>query len=160
MADGRFVAAVTFLQEAEVRSLIEECLQAACFLAFRQEPDARIAAAFLTHSEQRFRLSYPLGSWPPRGDAKNDFWGDDETEDELEVGKSVSATEAARNKARLVAFINRIKKLSQECNQSVELGQQNNLNDTEEITPKVVFGVPPRPGAQGVGQPETLLAMG
>ncbi len=133
MADGRFVAAVTFLQEAEVRSLIEECLQAACFRAFQQEPDARIADAFLAHSEQRFRLSYPLGSWP-RGDAEDDFWGDDETEDELEVGKSVSATEAARNQARLVAFINRIKKLSQECNQSVELGQQNNLNDTEEIT--------------------------
>jgi hypothetical protein len=55
------MAAVTFMSEFEVRAHIDECIEAACLASIENQPDAKVAAALLTHREQRFRLSYLLG---------------------------------------------------------------------------------------------------
>ena len=60
-AEGPFMAAVTFMSEFEVRAHIDECVEAACLASIESQPDAKVAAALLTHREQRFRLSYLLG---------------------------------------------------------------------------------------------------
>jgi len=61
-ADGPFKAAVTFVSEFEVRAYIDECIEAACLAVIENQSNEKIAAALLTHKEQRFRLSYILGS--------------------------------------------------------------------------------------------------
>lgn len=73
-ADGDFQAAVTFMSEFEVRAHLDECIEAACLAATEGQPDAKVAAALLTHHEQRFRLSYLLGEW------ESDATVDDEEE--------------------------------------------------------------------------------
>src|SRR5208283_2299599 len=62
-APGAFRAAVTFMPEHEVRAHIEECLEEACLETVQSRSDAKVMGAFLQHREQRFRLSYILGSW-------------------------------------------------------------------------------------------------
>ena len=61
-AAAPFKAAITFMSEAEIRFSVGECLEEACLAAVRGRDDMRIANALLEHPEQRFRLSYPLGS--------------------------------------------------------------------------------------------------
>lgn len=63
IADGPFGAAVTFMSEFEVRAHIDECIEAACLAVIEGQPDTKVAAALLTHREQRFRLAYVLGEW-------------------------------------------------------------------------------------------------
>ena len=69
-SDGPFDAVVTFMDEHEVRNEIENCLHNACRVVIdtregSERGDGRIASALLTPSDQRFRLSYPLGRWTP-----------------------------------------------------------------------------------------------
>jgi predicted GTPase len=71
-ADGDFRAAVTFFSEFQVQTYVEECLLAACFAAFEGADDAKVAERLLNHSDQKFRLSYVLGSWPSVADADDD----------------------------------------------------------------------------------------
>ena len=115
-ADGPFEAAVTFMPEHEVRAHIDECLEEACLCAVQQQPDAKIAAALLSHREQRFRLFYPLGAWQEE-EAETpafEFSFDDEEPDLdlLDAQEMLSATETARNQRRLAEFVARIKNLS------------------------------------------------
>ena len=60
---GPYKAAVTFISEFEVRANIDECIEAACLAATEGQSDSKVAAALLTHHEQRFRLAYLLGDW-------------------------------------------------------------------------------------------------
>ncbi len=62
-ADGAFIAAVTFMSEFEVRAHIDECIEAACFSTIGGQRSEKVAAALLTHREQRFRLFHILGEW-------------------------------------------------------------------------------------------------
>jgi hypothetical protein len=115
-ADGPFEAVVTFMPEHEVRAHIDECLEDACLCAIQQQPVEKIAAALLSHREQRFRLFYPLGAWQETNvQAEDDFSFDDEEpeEDGLEEQEAVSADETTRNRERLVEFVDRILGLAQ-----------------------------------------------
>ena len=58
-----YEAAVTFLSQQEVRGLVDECVNEASLAAVRELDDHAVTAALLEHPEQRFRLSYPLGTW-------------------------------------------------------------------------------------------------
>ena len=62
-AEGIFSAVVTFMPEHEVRAHVDECLEEACLAAIQSQLDSKIVAVLLSHREQRFRLSYTLGSW-------------------------------------------------------------------------------------------------
>jgi len=61
--DGPFQAVVTFFPEAMIKTYVQESVDDACKAVWRQESDEKIAKELLNHKEQRFRLSYLLGSW-------------------------------------------------------------------------------------------------
>ncbi len=136
-ADGPFEAVVTFLPEHEVRAHIDECLEEACLSAIQQQPEAKIAAALLSHREQRFRLFYPLGSWKEESaKAQDDYSFDDEEPevDALEEQETVSAAETTRNQARLIEFVSRVKELSRKAgNMTAEsVGTLEDMDDPED----------------------------
>ena len=121
-ADTPFQAAVTFMTEHETRCAVDECLQEACFETVRGRDDTGIANALLEHKEQRFRLSYLLGAWrteapTAKSDNQHDFDyeydDDDDRESEpLSESEEVGGDEAAKNNARLNAYVVRIKTIS------------------------------------------------
>ena len=110
-----YKAAITFMNEHEVRCAVDECLEEACISLIR-EPDqsnARVAEALLEHREQRFRLSYILGSWPQDlQESESDYeyemdFGQSET-DSLSDDEAVAAKEVKRNCEHLAVYVDRI----------------------------------------------------
>ena len=137
---GPFKAAVTFMTEYEVRGAVDECLEAACVSAVRGEDDQRIAGAILEHPEQRFRLSYPLGSWrqePTKQQAPSDEdsdWMFDDLEDsteELPEDEIVSGDEVTRNNTLLSEYVTRVKDVAQTVQRRVlpELGSLQDMKN-------------------------------
>lgn len=118
MADGPFRAAVTFMSELEVRAHIDECIEAACLEAIKGKPDAKIAAALLTHREQRFRLSYLIGEWGIDEPADDDDFsfdsatptasGNPDDED------SVTDDAWQANSKRIESYVSRVRDLATE----------------------------------------------
>jgi hypothetical protein len=82
-AEGGFSAVVTFFSEFQVQASIEECISDACMAVLDGAPEDKVAEKFLSHKDQKFRLSYLLGAWRRGGAAKSDN-DDDEDEDEDE----------------------------------------------------------------------------
>jgi hypothetical protein len=113
---------VTFMSEFEVRAHIDECIEAACLASIESQHDAKVAAALLTHREQRFRLCYIFGDWnvdertdqddfsfnaPPSVAAGNPDEEDTVSEDEQHVngeriGHCFSETDPNRHLVRIV----------------------------------------------------------
>lgn len=121
-AEGLFEAVVTFMPDHEVRAHIDECLEEASLRAVQGQPEEKIAAALLSHREQRFRLSYTLGGWgsnEPDGDAVFTFDDDEGDSDEIDPAEAVSASEEADNRVRLDSFLARIHALVQEVGAQV-----------------------------------------
>lgn len=116
-APGDFRAAVTFMPEHEVRAHIDECLEEACLEAVQGRSDVKIMGALLQHKEQRFRLSYVLGSWTEHsGVDQSDFTFDDDeaAEADIDEDEAVSPEEKARNLSRLREYLAKIKKMASE----------------------------------------------
>ncbi len=121
-APGDFRAAVTFMPEHELRAHIEECLEEACLEAVQRHSNSKIMGAFLQHREQRFRLSYILGSWTEASGAdESEFAFDDENviEAEIDESEAVGLEERSRNLIRLQAYLERIKRIADEVEKSV-----------------------------------------
>ena len=68
---------MTFFPRRLIRTYIAESVLEACETAWRDENRERIAHDLLYHKEQRFRLSYLLGSWVSNQDPDEDDWGED-----------------------------------------------------------------------------------
>jgi hypothetical protein len=112
--DGPYKAAVTFMSEFEVRAHIDECIEAACLSAVEGQDDTKVAAALLTHREQRFRLSYVLGEMPTQDSEDQDdfsFESGAGTAD-LDEAELVSDTQRKLNGDRIADYIDRIKTLA------------------------------------------------
>jgi len=118
-ADGPFKAAVTFVSEFEVRAYIDECIEAACLTAIESQSNDKIAAALLTHKEQRFRLSYILGSANVADDE-----GADEDDFQFDIAPGalgnpddediVSEAERRANAERIAGYIEQVRSLAAE----------------------------------------------
>jgi len=116
-SQGSFEAAVTFMPEHEVRAHIDECLEEACLEAVQEKAIGKIAAALLEHREQRFRLSYVLGSWTDTAKEDDaDFSFDDELDTAVEIdpAEAVPYEEQEGNHDRLKGFISRVRTLTTE----------------------------------------------
>lgn len=126
---GDFHAVVTFMPEHQVRAYVDECLEAACLEAVQGSPAAKIMAALLQHEEQRFRLSYVLGSWLSSQTEGNDdeFSFEDEPDEvtQISVDEVVSGKEQEENRARLQHYFSAISTVASSVESRVrkELGE-------------------------------------
>ncbi len=116
-AEGPFQAVVTFFTEFLVQANVEDCLLNACTAVWEKESDARLAERLLNHSDQRFRLSYSLGSWREDTDtaASEDDWSFGEAVAPTPVATDeefVSSEEVRANQAALVTYVKRIRSIS------------------------------------------------
>ncbi len=141
-----FKAAITFMTEHEVRCAVDECLEATCESVVRGHSDTRIAEALLEHREQRFRLSYPLGSWqqeqPGQGmDDEYEMAFEDMDEspetDALPEDETVGRNEISSNNRRLHEFVDRIKGVATTVREQVaqerdDFDVLNNANQRQE----------------------------
>lgn len=121
IADSLFEAAITFMTEHEVRCAVDECLEEACIGVIRGQDDAGIADALLEHREQRFRLSYLLGSWQQHQPGKEmddqyemDYGYEDETAeaDILPDDEVVNGDELTANNECLVKYVACIREIA------------------------------------------------
>lgn len=109
LAEGKYRAVVSFLSSDRVRHYLEECLTAAVSAAAEGALEQDIVRRLLEHSEQRFRLSYLLGtlSSPVSDEADEDSDGADTQAPEPE---SPEVTDAERRKLeeRLRSYLGRV----------------------------------------------------
>ena len=120
--DRPFKAAITFMSEHEVRCAVEECLEEACESVIRGQDNEGVARALLEHPEQRFRLSYPLGSWQQKSSnhETEDLFDDEESEeDTLPEEEVVPAIELSKNNRRLREYVDRVRKVANEVHDSI-----------------------------------------
>jgi predicted GTPase len=103
---------VSFLSRDKVRHYLAECLVAAVSEAAEGGKDEDIARRLLEHSDQRFRLSYLLGTLSTRG-AEEDEEGDEEDTENYKVeAPEVDAEEHAALETRLRFYLDRVKSIS------------------------------------------------
>jgi len=110
------------MPEHEVRAHVEECLEEACLEAVESHSDAKVMGAFLQHREQRFRLSYVLGSCTEASSAdESEFAFEDEDLTEVEINESeaVGMEERSRNLLHLQRYLERIKRVTEEVEKVV-----------------------------------------
>ena len=120
-ATGPFEAVVTFMTEHEVRCAVDECLEEACADVVLGYDNTGIAGSLLEHREQRFRLSYILGTWqqelPSREmDAQYEMqyeYGDEALEtDTLADDEIVAGSELTINNECLGDYVARIREIA------------------------------------------------
>lgn len=112
MSDGPYKAVVTFFPREQVRLLIDECaLAAAVAHVFEKSEMTTSAARLLEHSEQRFRLSYLLGSLNSNVDEISDS---DEAEEDSAEEETAEVTPAEREvmAAKILGYVQRIEKIA------------------------------------------------
>lgn len=111
MRGGDFQAVVSFLTKDRVRQLIEDSISAAVMAQVEGRKPEEVARKFLQDREQRFRLSYILGT-PPQTAATPD---DDLVEDESDSEAEDSELNAEQQQAlwnRLQAYLLQIENLA------------------------------------------------
>ncbi|MBI4663215.1 MAG: hypothetical protein HY735_30785 [Verrucomicrobia bacterium] len=108
-APGDFHAVVSFLSTGEVRSDVEDCVQAAVMAVAEGLGNDAVARRFLEHSEQKFRLSYILGPNPQLDEDDED--SDEAEETEEQVGE-IGDDERAANRSNLLKWLNRCEQVA------------------------------------------------
>lgn len=116
-AEGPYRAAVTFFSETVIQANVEDCLLNACAAVWDKLPEDKVADRFLHHPDQRFRLSYLLGSWRKSVAVEpSDEWDFGEPDQAATAAASsdeaVSSADAEALQARLVNYVGRITKLA------------------------------------------------
>jgi energy-coupling factor transporter ATP-binding protein EcfA2 len=116
-ADGSFHAAVTFFSEVVIQTNIEDCVLNACSAVWEGLTQDKIADRFLHHPDQRFRLSYVLGSWQKdkliAGPSDEWDFGDGDEAATAAADESVSPADATRLQGALDRYVDRITRLAQ-----------------------------------------------
>ncbi len=131
MAPGPFKAVVTFFPREQVRLLIEECAVAAATTSiFETGKMTSPASRLLEHNEQRFRLSYLLGSLQEKGDDLSDDEGDQEAAETSGVSE-VSEAERAAMAEQIQGFVRRIEEIAGETTIQTEKELGLNLKKLE-----------------------------
>ncbi len=116
-APGDFHAVVSILPPDQVRSYTEECVQSAVMAAAEGLGRDSIARKFLTHSEEKFRLSYILGSNPQVDDEDED--SDDVIESEEQTNE-IDNKEREENRTNLVKWLNRCEEVAKRAIRELE----------------------------------------
>lgn len=118
-AEGPYRAVVTFFSETVIQANIEDCVLNACSAVWERLPEDKVADRFLHHPDQRFRLSYLLGSWKkdkPVEEASDD-WDFGEPDQVAAItatsDEAVSAADAQKLQAKLENYVWRIVSLAE-----------------------------------------------
>ena len=142
----KFEAVATFMNEHEVRCAVDECLEEACMSVVRGGDDTSIVSSLLEHREQRFRLSYIIGSWQPQRLDKDDEDYEHEMDYEYEEApeavtlgdsETIDPNERLENNERLAEYVECIKKVSKAVREGMiearqdydEMGNANQRQD-------------------------------
>ena len=137
-ADSReFEIAVSFLPKDLVRQYVEECVTAAAISTLKREPRERTVQRFLEHNDQRFRLSYILGTLDANAD-------DEEIEDageEFELADAAISEDRERFAVAIQEYLTHIssvanvvsRKLESTLNFSLDSASQNDRDTFEEL---------------------------
>lgn len=113
-AEGVYKAVVTFFSENVIQANIEDCVINACSAVWERLPEDKIADRFLHHPDQRFRLSYLLGSWRKNKAAEQttDDWDfgapDKAAAAAATIDEVVSTADVEKQQARLEEYVERI----------------------------------------------------
>lgn len=117
-AEGEFRAAVTFFSDTVIQANVEDCVLNACSAVWDRLPEDKVADRFLHHPDQRFRLSYLLGSWRKNlpVEPASDDWDFGEPDQAATAAASndeaLSSADAEALQARLVEYVGRITKVA------------------------------------------------
>ena len=113
LAEGEYRAAVSFIPREQVRQDILECVIAAVSGHLEDSTPTEIVRRFMTHSEQRFRLNYILGSWAtPRSPTQDDLHDDDDEEPADDEDSEVTDEERLAFQERICYFLREVERLS------------------------------------------------
>jgi len=108
-----FETAVSFISREQSRHFIMECVSAAVSAHLENSQPSEIVRRFMEHSEQKFRLSYVLGSLNPRKFAEEgEELLDDDDEQVVEEGADVSDEEREAFAAKLKYFLDQLNGLA------------------------------------------------
>ena len=132
-----FEIAVSFLPKDLVRQYVEECVTAAAISTLKQERHERTVQRFLEHNDQRFRLSYILGTLAADAD-------DEEIEDageEFEAADAATSEDRKRFAVAIHEYLTRIstvanvvsQKLENTLSFSLDSASQNDRDTFEEL---------------------------
>jgi len=114
-ADGEFEAAVTFFTEFQTQANIEECVIDAALAILERAPMDKVADRFLNHRDQKFRLSYLLGSWRKGdiGDEQDEMSFDEAEEPKVFDDEGIlTEDQRAANKEALEKYLARIRQVA------------------------------------------------
>jgi hypothetical protein len=106
---GLYEAAVSFLPKELIRQYAEESVIAAAISFLEKEPHEQSRRRFLEHSEQRFRLSYLLGTLSAEVDEEEE--AEEENEGEFDREGALPAEERTRLSETLRQYLKRIEDL-------------------------------------------------
>ena len=94
LSPGPFRAVVTFLPRNQVRDYVEECMSAAALVAYYGASDAEVRRRLLNHVDQRFRLSYVLGTGDPTLVDEDDLADEEAPTSDESAGIDLTVTQA------------------------------------------------------------------
>ncbi len=129
LEEGTHKAVVTFSSEHLILSNIEECVADACVAAWDGKSNAEIAERLLNHRDQRFRLSYTLGTLAGRQvEVQEDefsFEDEETTDGGVPDVDDTPENDRAKNSSAITAYIERIVALARQTAAAVsqELGE-------------------------------------
>jgi hypothetical protein len=112
-----YEAVVSFLPKDLIRQCLEECIVASALSFLEGERPELTVRRFLEHSEQRFRLSYLLGtlSYPVEEEER-----EEEEEEEVDRDEVLAAEDRARLVQKLRTYLSRIQTVATTASKRLE----------------------------------------
>ncbi len=127
--EGLYKAVVTFIDQDRVRKYIEECIAASTIGFFETRNYSELLRRFLIHTEQRFRLSYLLGTLTSQVQTTDEDDVKDEDEQLDQELSQLSTEEQEKLKANLHSYIDRIKLLAEGvASDAVLIAKENGID--------------------------------
>jgi len=112
----RFEVVVSFLPKDLIRQYVEECVIAAAISFLEKERSELTCRRFLEHEEQRFRLSYLLGTPSSEIDEEEQ----EEAEEEFDRDEAVTAEDRARFAEAIRGYLSRIQSVADTASKKLE----------------------------------------
>lgn len=131
-----FEAAVSFIPREQARNFIMECVSAAVSAHLENSQPSEIVRRFMEHSEQRFRLSYVLGSLYARKDRDEEELLDDDDDEVAEECAEVTHEERETFTVKLQGYLDEIADLAAGSREEFVKAIRDFEIDPSRITPQ------------------------